>query len=303
MWLSVLGPRAPIHVTVDWSGVPDKTVERCGLVGLQAMLLQTLLESGFAVVEQNESAQISLEIRERRQRLVLVARGRGILRRVSLGIPRKCDGTIQYPLQRATLSVLRQLQADWPPAPAEDSDVRVQLVRQPSHDVKPLIRVGATSSSVAIPFVMLGGGLGVFLTRRASIWVVGEVALRKASNLTLMEPALDVSIRSELGYTGPIGWRFGIGLAILGHAYFTSGKGSGHVDVQARAPLTLVWQEVGIFLELATRMRTRPIAYTVDGEQTYDSSRLGVAVSLGYLFGGSQSPIMEKSEPSRASND
>lgn len=210
-------------VSIDWSAIAEQTVARCNLTLLQSMLLQALIEAGFAVVDMPIERTIRLTLRDGRSGILIDAERAGAVAKRAVGLDRRCDSTIGVELQAAAIAAARDVESLTPlppdvvPAPppslGEEPPRDQELERhttwtRPTHDfvVDPVptvrdtterspsawfgrVGAGVVASRTGSPFV----GVALQLVRAARRWSFGlnlDVAVRSGGSVRVVEPAL-----------------------------------------------------------------------------------------------------------------
>lgn len=296
-------------VMIDWSAVSDATVQRCGLGLLQSLLLQGMVESGFAVVDTAGPQVIKVTLRERKGAVLVEAQRDDVVARRRVAVPVRCDSTIGVDLQAAArgtaLEVEQVVKERQPPPPANSEPVtppptsplwaeptpsraeplRAEVVAPEIHERGPARIRGRLGAGVALshadsPFVAVTAQLG----GRFGGWSVAasfDGALRNSLGVTVFEPALgpEVSRIVRLG-----GMELGVGAAVqlLGHAFWRDDDRGGHLDVRFSVPVRLEHAGTGIGLALVPNLRLRPVEHRVGEDVAYSIGHFGGLAALTF---------------------
>src|SRR5687768_14982102 len=81
------------RVAVDWSGVSDGDVARCGLSRLRAGTIERLVDSGYAVVGSRDRGALGVVVASVEGGLRVQVDGSGAERDETLKFPEPCDTT------------------------------------------------------------------------------------------------------------------------------------------------------------------------------------------------------------------
>ncbi|MEZ0315028.1 MAG: hypothetical protein ACAI38_24930 [Myxococcota bacterium] len=287
---------------VDWSGVSDATVRRCNLGLLQSLLLQGMVESGFAVVDAVGPRVIQVTLIERKGGIAVEARRDDVVARRRVPVPQRCDSTIGVELQaaaRATATEVEEqtrfiapvpastaptapLWADSPRAPVETVQAeapRASTTREWSGP-RGRIGLGAGLSSAESPFAVLTGQLGV---RYGGWWVAAcvDAALRDSLGVIVLEPALGPEV-SRLTRVGFADMSIGLAVQLLGHAFWRDDDRGGHLDVRVSAPLRVEHATSGFGIALVPTFRLRPVEHRVGDDLAYRVRHVGGLVAITF---------------------
>jgi hypothetical protein len=277
--LSAPAQAQPLSVAVDWSTVPDEAIAKCDLDGLQALLLQNLLERGYAVVAPPVPRDIDVVITWEPWRFVIEANVDGARITRSVSLSRACDSTIVVDLTRAVVSVLDEARRRKAPAGGHvQESVPTHESSRKRTTLRPAVMATAADPRTPLPGVRLG--LSVPLPAGTLELGLETVAWRH-ENLWVLEPAITVGwMRStSIGNSLTLSW--GIELAGMAHTFaFEEEAWEWQADVRAGIPVRL---DVGsaVFITAMPYGRLFDLEHRASGETVYRSRRVGMAVFVG----------------------
>ncbi len=275
-------------VSLDWSGVSETTVQRCKLRGLQNLLLQSLVETGHAVVGVGSREDISVVIADAPAALqVSVTRQSERLQRV-VAVGARCDSTVALELKNAVEGLLEQLSTEPPPEPPPPAPPPAPVVvavappapPAPRDDWRFTLGGGATilRSPTFAPTLRatvvraLGDrwGLGVALdgsfVHRLGLWVIEPVASAHA-DVTLVK-------------SGDVAFAVGLEVGALAHIYNLDQERRG-VRMSGRVGVPLELRgPFHINLNVIPFLRMTPVTHRVDGQTAFDAGRAGLELAL-----------------------
>lgn len=257
-------------VAVDWSQVPDAVIERCELAGLETVLLQELIEAGYAVVADSGARGISLEIRVRGAGFDIVTRRGAEVRSERVHIPEPCDSTIGFSLANAATAALASFEVIEPPAP-------------PPPGADWAFQASAGGVFPGSTFALAAVRVGVVRRLPASLGagLVFEGSVRSADGLVVSEPMLAVQLLWRAIEDGPLRVSAGLELGVIGHVFSREGDSGGHVDGRFGVPITLALEAVPIALFIVPHTRLVPVLHRSSGDITYEAEHLGLVASIG----------------------
>lgn len=281
---TVLAASEPVRVAVDWSAISDATIDRCNLTGLQSLLLQTLIEAGYAVVDITDSRAIRVTIGEEAARFGVVGSFENARATRSVRLPQRCDGTIGIDLQSAVRAVADELRHVATPAPPP-APAPIVITQAPAPAPQPRLTLsvgggvsGSTTSSLfAMPMVRASRW-----TRELYLAVQLDVATRSQHDVIVVEPVLSLSGGRRLVHSGAFAIAVGASAGLLGHVFTTDGDSGGHVDARFGVPVDVSYAMVT--LTAMPTMRLRPVTYRTDDAIAYRADRFGLLVALAVSF-------------------
>lgn len=294
MLLGLLAAALP-QVSVDWSEVPDAVIARCGLAGLEAMVLQGMVDEGYAVVRSIPEDGIALVIRSDGDRFTV--EGARAERRASreVPIPARCDSTIQVEILAALREVGGELRLEpaelRPAAPVETATAAAPpaIAAPVETEERPPWRIWGGFGAV------LPSGTGMFALRAGvrrrieDVWFLGlllEGSVRPTSDVLVFEPVLAAQGVFEIWSSASgIAVLTGIEAGLLAHLFSRSGEGGGgHVDgrfgvfIEGRLPI------LGATLLILPYVRLRPVRQQVGVETAFEARHFGAVFALSVSF-------------------
>ena len=289
-------------VTVDWSAVSDTTVRRCGLGLMQSLLLQGMVESGFAVVDATGPTVIRVTLREQKLAIVVEARRDEVVATRKVMVPARCDSTIGVDLQAAARATAREVEeqtrvvASAPAGQRPTSPFWADPVAKPVENLQEAttprsgprewsgprgrVGVGAAMSSADSPFAAITGQLGV---RYGGWWVAAAIdaSLRDSLGVIAFEPALgpEISRTTRVGFADV---SLGVALQVLSHVFWRDGDRGGHVDARVSVPLRFEHATTGLGLAVVPSFRLRPVEHRMGDELAYRVRHVGGLLAITF---------------------
>jgi hypothetical protein len=271
-------------VSVDWSSVPDSVIARCDLSGLEAMVLQGMVDEGYAVVRAVPSDGIALVIRADDSAFTIEGTRAELSATRRISIPAACDSTIQVEIVAGMRIVSDELSVELPrPAPT----ATIAEVVTPPLELAPWRISGGVGA-------VLPSGTGMFAVRAgvrrriAEVWFIGlllEGSVRPASGVTVFEPVLAAQGVLELWSSASgIAVLAGLEAGLLGHIFSREGDSGGHVDgrfgvvLEGRLPI------LGATLLVLPYVRLIPVRQEVGIETAFEAHHFGVVFALSVSF-------------------
>jgi hypothetical protein len=274
------------QVSVDWSSIPDAVIARCDLSGLEAMVLQGMVDEGYAVVRSVPPGGIALMIRADDDQFLIEGARNERTARLRVAIPRECDSTIQVEIVAAMRTVSDDLSAELPLP-----ETRTATIAEP------------TPAPIAEPLSWrLFGGVGAVLPsatgmfairlgaryRIEEVWFAGlvlEGSVRPTSGVTVYEPVLAAQGVFELwSSTSGIALLIGLEAGLLAHLYSRDDGSGGHADgrfgvlFEGRLPI------LGATLSVLPYVRLIPVRQQVGSEDAFVAHHFGVVLALSVSF-------------------
>ncbi len=288
-------------VMVDWSGVSESAVQRCNLALLQTLLLQGMVESGFAVVDTLGPRVIKVTLRERKGAFLVDAQRDDVVAKRRVPIPNRCDSTIAVDLQAAARATALEVEeqtptppptsnapvapfwADRPPPVVEDVRVQAAPVSTSARawtGPRGRVGLGASMSSSGSPFAALTAQIGA---RYGGWWLAAslDAAVRDSLGVIVLEPALGPEL-SRLVSVGNVQLGIGLSAQLLSHRYWRDDGGGGHFDARFSAPLRVEHATSGVGLALVPSVRMRPVEHRIGDELAYKARLLGFLAAITF---------------------
>jgi hypothetical protein len=272
-------------VSVDWSSVPDTVIERCDLFGLEAMVLQGMVDEGYAVVRSAGPGGIALVIRAGEDAFTVEGRRDDRSASRSIAIPSDCDSTIQVEILAGMREVSGELAADvLAPPPIETATVAPPAVELERLPWRIFGGVGAVLPSSTGMFAVRAG----FRRRLADVWFLGlvlEGSVRPHSDVLVFEPVLAAQGVWELWSSASgIAVLLGLEAGVLAHLFTRDGDGGGHADgrfglvLEGRLPI------LGATLLVMPYLRLIPVRQEVFGATAFEARHYGAVFALSVSF-------------------
>lgn len=297
----------PRTVALDWAGVPQELIDRCGLGGLENLLLAAIIDSGYAVVADTGLQEMTLELRGESSGIAIAAKpmacgdtqGDCVKRgRVALG--RQCDSTIAIEITRVAKEQLRAAVITEPMPAAAIAPPAYAAPRVPSALTDEPAPVTASRSprsgwrfgaalGVSIPGADVFAPLARFelahdLTDRLVVAAGLGTSVWHQLDLWVFEPTAggELKWRARLG-----AWELaaGLGADLLIHTYkFTGSSAGALVTGRASVPVELTFPHLPLTLVVLPNVRFEPIRHRVFNEIAFSADRFGCDIALKWVF-------------------
>ncbi len=285
-----------LRVAVDWSRVSPIVVRRCGFEGFGSLLLQYLLEAGYAVIEQSESpTDARIQISEEEQVFRVRVRLGGLTRQRSVSFGQKCGSSRQFELIRMAISELEALVAHLTRANAKriaketpdhtvEEDVHTQGDPQRLAESPHRVWSFEVEATVLIPgsgFLLprVGSGISILFGDFVALGLLLELTGMLYGQIEVFEPGVSARLMFlvELGRV-----MIRIGGEATGVVHIASGWGrtNNHLDARFGLPLELGWDGLGLGAVVAPHVRLFEVRHRVDGRSAFFADIWGVSVGL-----------------------
>lgn len=289
--LLVLAPSRP--VAVDLSALSDRTIEQCKLRGFQGLLVQSLIEEHFAVVDTVDEDGINVAVQATPTSFELRASSKGAVLHDWLDIPKPCDSSIQLDLVQRITSMARTIDAKTGGAPRPRD---IELITPPTPAPKgktPEVpeRPVYSRAPVEIDFqgvypghtpFLVGGSLRLNLDFRAFfLSIAPEVSLHHASDLWIYEPAMAIAISKAIGLSWPFAADIGLEVAPIAHVFSAPSDSGVRFDGRVGLPLAITGGRGRVTVTVMPYARLHRFEHFVDNLMTYTSERWGILLRVG----------------------
>ncbi len=263
----VLGLPAPREAAIDWSGVPDAVVARCGLMGLENLMVQELLRAGLAVTGHVTAEGFAVALGADGEALRVVVAYRGALARRQVTIPIACDGSIQLDLTHAMLDAIRELDLR-SIAPAVQPE---RAARRPWQ-----LQLGAVASLPGTRHAAAGvSAVGRFAPVGNLVFGAGgEITLSRYGGVLIAEPAGFGQVLRGVMVAGELEVRLGVEAGVLRHLYWADDGAGGRFDFRLGAPAELAGER--LVFALMPYLRRLSIRHIVGEDVAYHSEVWGI---------------------------
>lgn len=278
-------PAMRTEVSVDWAEVSDTFLLRCHLDGLETLLLQGLVDEGFAVVRNAGPSGIRVRLREEPNALVLDARGFDQHDERRIHVPEKCESSLQLDVVYHLVAAAKRVNEARP-------SVQTQLV-QPADapEADPLdapsfatpkwnIALGTELVASARVFAHFHVERKIVSAGRLSIAANVALAMTRVSAITITEPMLGFRALWDAQLTDAFAFRTGVGLVLSAHTFLGDNRDGSRLDGRAELPMTLVWRPYGLGVQAAPYVRRTAVEHQVRGETVFATGHVGVALLL-----------------------
>ena len=275
-------------VSVDWSGVSDATIERCDLSGLESLVLQGMVDEGYAVVRSIPPDGIALVIRAEAGRFTVEGTRSDRHATRAVVIPSPCDSTIQVEILAGMRAVSEELSVEVKVEPPKQTSTST-IAQPPIAIAEPLPwrisgGVGAVLPSETGMFTVRAG----VRRRIAEVWFLGvllEGSVRPSRGVVVFEPVLAAQGVWELWSSASgIAVLIGLEAGLLGHVFTREGDTGGHADgrfgllIEGRLPV------LGATLLVLPYIRMIPVRQEVFGVTAFEAGHFGAVFALSVSF-------------------
>jgi hypothetical protein len=277
----------PVQVAVDWRGVADRDVERCGLTRMRAGIIERLVQSGHAVVERVQEDGVQVAIASEPTGLVLhVASSDGGERTRRLPFAEPCDVTFVLDVIASVAEEVDALAQAQRTVRARRASVRAELMdaeldaRTAQVTVRARYQL-ALEALVKLPATfdpLFGVGLSGAMGVRTS-WELGarlELAATAREGVALFEPLAGATAawqptHSLLGLHAEVG--------LLFHRARSAQRSVSELDGALAVGARLCTGH--LLAHLLVYARLHSFAHELDGRVALDTSRAGLIVRIG----------------------
>lgn len=274
--------QAGTRVAIDWHGVSDRDIERCGLSRLRAGVIERLVSDGYALVERVDGSGVRVVVASSAQGIRIGVSAAEIAREDELRAGEPCDATFALDVIARIAELVDEVAAAILPAPAPVPDERsaLEVAPQPEVDGAPRF-VGAIDATVRASQAfswLAGAGVSAGIRLDSGLSVGARVELAASAHLDVsvieLSPALTATYRSGKALLAPC---FELGPVV--HLANSDARSVAELDASLGAGLSL---STGHFLaQLLAYARLRDFEHRVGGEIAHDSGRVGLALRIG----------------------
>lgn len=269
-----------VRVAIDWQGVRDRDIERCGLSRLRAGVIERLVSDGYALVESVDASGVRVAIASSEAGIAISVSAHGAAREAELRAGEPCDATFALDVIARVAELVDELAGVPALAPAASEPVLVA----PQHELEPddasrfSAALDATLRVNHALFWLAGGGVSARVIGPSGLSFGGRVELAGAAHLdvTVVElmAGLTAAYLPDDALLGPC---FELGPVV--HLASSDARSVTELDATLGAGLQL---SAGHFLgQLLLYGRLRAFEHRVAGEIAHDSGRVGLALRLG----------------------
>ena len=273
------------RVSIDWHGVRDRDIERCGLSRLRAGTIERLVSDGYALVERVDESGVTVAIRSSAEGLAIRAASGAVERSDELRPGEPCDATFVLDVIARVAELVEEVASARPvPPPAElQRAARPEVIVAPQPEpVAPESRfIGAldlTARANQAQSWLIGGGLSARAALPSGLHIGGRAELGGSSHLEVsvleIYGALIAAYQPEGQWLGPYAE-----LGPVVHLASSDARSVAKLDASLGAGLQL---SAGHFLaQLLIYGRLGTFEHRVAGEIAHESGRVGLALRLG----------------------
>jgi hypothetical protein len=285
--------RVERRVAVDWSGVTDADVARCGLSRLRAGTIERLVEDGHAVVEQSGEGGVQVVVASADGALQIHVSAGAIVKEDAVALGADCDSTAALEviarISELVGEVARAQRDATKEPPATESEPAAEVATPEAEAELASSRSGIEASIDASvranpsPGVLFGGGVSV-RARIGEAWETGG-RVELAGNAPRGIAVLEGSLLWTAAYQPALP---GVGLHLELGPLLHSGSSDQLSVLELDATLGAgVQLELGHLLaQLVLYARLRSFEHREGDEVAFETGRFGVILRIGaQLFG------------------
>jgi hypothetical protein len=271
-----------VQVSIDWQGVRDRDVERCGLTRLRASVIERLVGEGYALVESAGASGVQVVLASSQDGLTLDVSSDRVARHDELSAGEPCDATFALDVIARVAELVDEVARarPSPPEPAPQppaTEVAAQPEPQASES-RFIAAIDATARANQALSWLAGGGLSARLQLASGLQLGVRAELLASAHLevTIIElvPLLTAAYQPSDALLGPC---FELGPVV--HLASSDARSVTELDATLGAGLQL---STGYFLaQLLAYARLRDFEHRVAGEIAHDSGRVGLALRVG----------------------
>jgi hypothetical protein len=267
----------PVRVEIDWSGVSDADVTRCGLSRLRAGTIERLVSQGYAIVSAVDASGIGVTVTSAEAGLLLRVRAEGAAREQAMPAPEPCDATFALDVIARIAELVDEVAQSRSPsaAPAAIEGDEATTGSRPA-GTQLVLSVDATGRIAGSPDLARGAGLGVRARMPSAASLGGrlELALDRGHGVAVYEGLLAATAAYVPGVIGPCAE-----LGPMLHVASSDLRSVTKLDATLGlgAQLELDW----LFAQALLYGRLRRLEHRKGTEVAYDSGRFGLVLRLG----------------------
>jgi hypothetical protein len=270
------------RVSIDWQGVRDRDIERCGLSRLRAGTIERLVSEGYALVERVDGSGVAVAIQSSTEGLTIRAASGELERQDELRPGEPCDATFVLDVIARVAELVEEVASARPAAlveaaPAVEPNAAPQAESEDagSRFIGALDVTGRANQALSW---LLGGGLSGRVAHASGLQLGGRVELGAASHLEVsvleLYAAVIAAYQPRGNVLGPCAE-----LGPVVHLASSDARSVAKLDAGLGAGLQL---SAGHFLaQLLIYGRLGTFEHRVRGEIAHDSGRVGLALRLG----------------------
>lgn len=272
------------RVSIDWQGVRDRDIERCGLSRLRAGTIERLVSEGYALVERVDASGVAVAIQSSAEGLTIRAASGELERQDVLRPGEPCDATFVLDVIARVAELVEEVASAQPvplvetaPAPAPEPIATPQAEGEEagSRFIGALDVTGRANQALSW---LLGGGLSGRVAFASGLQLGARAELGAASHLEVsvleLYGAVIAAYQPRGNVLGPCAE-----LGPVVHLASSDARSVAKLDASLGAGLQL---SAGHFLaQLLIYGRLGTFEHRVRGEIAHDSGRVGLALRLG----------------------
>jgi hypothetical protein len=269
------------RVSIDWQGVRDRDIERCGLARLRAGTIERLVSEGYALVERVDASGVAVAIQSSAEGLTIRAASGELERQDELRPGEPCDATFVLDVIARVAELVEEVASAQPPLVAAVPPPEPIAAPQAESEEAGSRFIGALDlTGRANPALswLLGGGLSGRVAHASGLQLGARAELGAASHLEVsvleLYGAVIAAYQPEGNVLGPCAE-----LGPVVHLASSDARSVAKLDASLGAGLQL---SAGHFLaQLLIYGRLGTFEHRVRGEIAHDSGRIGLALRLG----------------------
>jgi hypothetical protein len=257
-------------------------IERCDLSGLEAMVLQGMVDEGYAVVRSVPPDGIALVIRAVDGRFTIDGQRAERSASRAVIIPAPCDSTIQVEILAGMREVSQELSIEIAKTATVSAPIEAAIAEPLPWRISG--GVGAVLPSETGMFAIRAG----VRRRIAEVWFLGlvlEGSVRPSSRVLVFEPVVAAQGVLEVWSSASgIAVLIGLEAGVLAHLFKRDESSGGHVDgrfgllLEGRLPV------LGATLLVLPYLRLIPVRQEVFGSTAFEAGHFGAVFALSVSF-------------------
>jgi len=248
---------------------------------LDSLLVQRLLDSGFAVILEARPQDLAIRLSGDREQVQVHVQSATAHRERRLAVPDPCDSTFGLDLSEAMAALIQEVAAVVPPVPRPP-----EPLLNPEAASSPPARWALAVTTLWFPNQRPLAGLAAIrqspLSPRLQVHWGVALEVGYVAALTLLEPSLE----AELQWLGALDFgTLGIGpsAAVSWPSYHDAHGFGGNLDGRVGVAASLTVHRWALCV--IPHLRWVPLSHEVQKERVFATGRFGLDVRFSYLLG------------------
>lgn len=271
-----------VRVAIDWQGVRDRDIERCGLSRLRAGVIERLVGDGYALVEDAGESGVRVDVASSAEGIQLHVASANVVREDDLHAGEPCDATFVLDvIARVAELVDEVVRARPEPVAAPEPAPAREIAAQPESEASESrfhAALDATARANQALYWLAGGGVSARVQWPSGLSIGGRAELVGTARLevTVLElmGALTAAYQPQDALIGPC---FELGPVL--HLASSDARSVTELDATLGAGLSLATGH--LLAQLLLYGRLRDFEHRVGDEIAHDSGRVGLTLRIG----------------------